>query len=163
VTRRQCFVEFLSPGMMFDETTSKPIESPDIKLACKMAAKVEERHGARPYGFQFATCLVADPIDDGEGGKMEVSPKEIERSGTHYIDGVLKTVDELAKTEGERSILVSNMRGNDWPIVCETKNGYRHTGVFSEKDLVVSIDGKILERGDDPKHVAYRRKVKARK
>lgn len=54
------------------------------------------------------------------------------------------------------------MRGNDWPIVCETSTSYRHVSPFEKDDFVVAHNGTILERGDDPKHVAYREKMIAK-
>ena len=155
--RRQDFVRFLSPGSFFDETTEKPVESWDIKTACKMAKEITERHGARPYGFEFLTKLVAGTIDDGEGGELEVKAKTIKTSGTYYIHGVLVPFE---KADGD--IMRSNMRINGWPIACETTNGYRHMGIFNPDDFVVSLSGSVLERGDDPRHVKYRaEKMKA--
>ncbi len=43
------------------------------------------------------------------------------------------------------------------PIVCVTTNVYRSTQPFEEGDVVVDAKGVIVERGDDPKHVAYRK------
>jgi hypothetical protein len=154
-TRRQCFVEFLSPGTFYDETTEKPIEQWDIKGAVRMAADITERYGSRPYGFVFKTKLIADDIDDGEGGKMAVAPKTVEASGTHFLNGEVKRFDDIPDTR-ENSILRSNMRGNRWPLMCETANGYRHVGVFGEGDKVVDSTGRILHDGNSEHLKTYR-------
>jgi len=152
-TRRQNFVRFLSPGTFFDESTEKPIETWDVKTAVKMARDITERYGAKPYGFVFAEVIVSDPVDDGEGGKLEVKPKTVRTSGTHFIDGVLIRFEEVPAKD---SILASNMRGNGYPLVCETTNGYRHTGVFEADDCIVTKTGVVVVSGKDSELVQYR-------
>ncbi len=152
MTGRRHFVLFLSPGTLFDETTTREIGSWDAAAAVSMAEQVRERHGARPYGFQFVTKIVSGGVPDGEGGILKVEPKEVARSGVYYIGGKLVTVDDAP----DGSILKSNMRGNDWPICCETKNGYSHMGVFGERDKIVGAGGSIVESGDDERYAVYR-------
>ncbi len=150
--RRQCFVEFLSPGTFGSETTSRPIEQWDIKTAVRLAKEIVERHGAKPYGFVFKTLIVAEPVDDGEGGKLEVAPRAVETSGTHYLDGELIRFEAVPE-----SILRSNMRCNRWPVVCETRNSWRHVGIFEEKDKnIESATGRILHDGGEERLKAYR-------
>jgi hypothetical protein len=48
------------------------------------------------------------------------------------------------------------MKSNRWPIVVVTTRGYKTTQPFLESDAIVDASGKVLDRGDDPKHVAYR-------
>jgi hypothetical protein len=161
-TRRQEYVVFWSPGTLFAESTSKPIERRDIGMAVRMAKDVVERHAARPYGFHFETRIVSDPIPDGEGGTMDVPPKPVDASGIHFLNGKLRRYDEVVALDDPREcILRSNMKYND-PIVCETRNSWLSTMPFREKDIVLDADGSIVERGDDPAHVAYRAEVKAR-
>jgi hypothetical protein len=155
-TRKQDFVVFYSPGTFVDESSEQPVESWDIKTACKLARKVSERHGSKPYGFRFETRIVADPVSDGAGGTLEVRPKTVKSSGLHYIDGTLRTLDEVQVAEPE-SALAFNMRVNNFPIVCDTANSWKHTGIYDEKALIVSGSGEVLDRGNDPKHVAYRK------
>lgn len=159
---KKLFVVFLSPGTFVDEESERPISAWDPREALAGSEQITERHGAKPYGFYFEERLVAAPIPDGQGGTLEVVPKTLRRSGVHYIDGCLRTYDEVIAAEGERSILAGNMWSNDWPIVVETARSYKHTGVFKPEDFVVGPDGTIKERGDDPKHVAYRATVVAK-
>ena len=75
---RQHYVQFFSPGTFVAETSTRTIDSWSVTTALKMAGKVTERYGATPYGFKFHTCIVSDPVSDGEGGWLEVTPKKIE-------------------------------------------------------------------------------------
>ncbi len=156
VTKKH-YVVFESPGTMFAETSSKEIGEWSPALAVRMAYDVVERHNAKPACFRFKTMLVSPPIDGGQGGTLEVVPKTVRKSGRYFINGTLRTLDdvELAADPDER-ILMANMAGNDWPIVCETRNSFRSTQPFEREDFVVDGDGRVIERGDDPKHVAYR-------
>jgi hypothetical protein len=162
MTRRQEFVVFYSPGTLFAESSAKPIERRDVAMAARMAADVTERYNAKPYGFQFETRIIADPIPDGEGGTMRVLAKAVDVSGTHFLCGTLETYDDVVKRDNpEESILRSNMRGMS-PIVCVTENSFLSTMPFEEGDCVLDVNGVVVERGDDPKWVAYRADVRAR-
>jgi hypothetical protein len=152
--KREHRVTFYSPGTFFDEDTTKPIAAWDPVEAAKMATDIRERHGARPYGFQFSTVIVHSGIPDGEGGTLKAEAKSVGRSGMFYITGKIQTYDEASG-----STLRSNMKYNDWPIVVETTNGYRHAGIFHAKDVIVDADGKIIRKGDDADLVAYREKM----
>lgn len=152
------FVVFSSPGTLYSENTSKPIKAWDTKLAIKMSEKIEERYGATPFGFHFETRRVSEPIDDGDGGTLTVKSKLLKESGYYYIKGRLRMVDEV-REEDKDFILLSNMECNDWPIVVETTNRYKATHPFEKGDFVVDGEGNIIERGDDPKHVQYRKKA----
>lgn len=151
------YVTFLSPGTFMSEQTTKPIESWDPARAIALGEDVVERHDARPYGFVFETRLVSDPVPDGRGGHLRVESKLLERSGTHFLGGKLRTFDEVESlADPKEEILLSNMRSNEMSIVCEVRRGYKSTHPFGERDVVVDAVGRIVERGDDPARVAYR-------
>ncbi len=157
MTERKHFVTLLSPGTLFDEQTTRAITTWDPREAVRMASEIVERHGATPYGFQFSTRIVADPVPDGEGGELHVEPKVVAKSGTYFINGKLRTLDEIeALDDPNERILQSNMRCNRWFIVCEVVGRYRSTHPFEERDFVVSADGAIVERGDSESCRAYR-------
>lgn len=161
--KKKNFVEFLSPGTLFSEITEKPIESWDPVAAAKMAKKIKERHGATPYGFRFEERIVADPIDDGEGGKLAVEQKTTRTSGTYFLTGKVETYDDVVKRDDPRdSVLRSNMRCNDYALVVSNCNSYRSTHPFHEKDFVVDAEGHLVELGDAPHWVAYRKQMKKR-
>lgn len=162
---RKHFVTFLSPGTFVAEQTTEEIASWDIEKAVVFASSITERHGAKPYGFYFTTCLVAEPISDGEGGKLDVAPKQVAKSGTHFLGGTLLTIDTIAERDRkDEKILLSNMRCNDWPIVVQNANSYLVTQPFREEDMIVNFDRdpvmrkkrQIITRGDLPELVAYR-------
>lgn len=152
---RKQFVTFYSPGTLFSENTEKEIESWNTKAAIKLFDDIVERHGAKPYGFRFLTKLVANPINDGEGGKLEVQPKTVEKSGVHYITGTIKTYDDVLK-EPDTDILASNMRMNEIALVIENTNSYKSTHEFNKEDCIVDFHGDVIERGDSEKCMHHR-------
>lgn len=151
-------VEFYSPGTFFCESSSFDIDSWDVKAALLIHAKgIEERHGAKPFGFRFKTLIVADPIPDGEGGFLAVQSKEVASSGYYFITGTLRTYDQIKEAaKKDEQILLGNMRANNWPIVVENRNSYRHTQQFNEDDVIVDLNGDIIDRGDSIANVSYR-------
>lgn len=149
-------VTFHSPGTFFDETTTREVAAWDHRLVPLAAAMtVAERYGAKPYGFRFSTSIVAEPVPDGEGGTLNVEPKVIAKSGMYYINGTVMRFEDIVDDDAD-SILRSNMRCNGWPLMVECRNSYRSVHIFEEGDIIVNAAGDIVERGDDPKHVAYR-------
>ncbi len=160
---RKNYVTFCSPGTLFSELSSREIEGWNPSIAVEMSEEIKERHGAIPYGFRFETRIVLPPVSDGEGGECVVEPKVVATSGIHFICGELQTFDEVeARKDPKDSILLDNMRCNDYPIIVVVKRGYTTTMPFSEKDCVVDMRGRIIETGDDPRYVEYR-KVAAEK
>lgn len=154
---------FSSPGTLFSEQSSRPIENWDCAKACELAREIVERHGAKPYAFEFYTLVVHDPIPDSEGGLLEVRGREVSRSGRHFLGGRLVTLDEIeALHDSSKQILVSNMKGNGWPIVVENNNSWKSVQPFRKEDVVVNpATGEILERGDAPAHITYRKRKAA--
>lgn len=156
---RKDFVTFLSPGTFVHEQTTKPIDKWDIPAACEMSTSIVERYGARPFCFYFTTVLTAEPVPDGEGGTLEVCPKEVARSGTHFLGGTVLTIHDVeARARPGDEILASNMRFN-WPVVVETSNGFRSVNPFVQDDVIVDAAGHIVERGDTPERVRMRSSV----
>lgn len=148
------FVIFMSPGTFVSEVSERPIDDWDARAACKMAESIEERHGAKPYGFRFSTRLCAPPVEV-EGESLDVQPKEIASSGMHYITGEAIRFDDVP-VDKEHDILRSNMRCNRHPVIIENRNSYRFSTFFSPADVIVDRDGKIIRRGNDPDLVEYR-------
>ena len=56
------FVTFYSPGTIVAETTTREIDSWNVDDAVAMSRFIQERYGARPYGFRFSTRLAPRPI-----------------------------------------------------------------------------------------------------
>jgi len=126
---RKHYVDFLSPGTFVSEESSAPIEDWDTHKAAQMATHILERYGARPYAFRFRTMLTRDPLPDGEGGLFQVQPKEVAKSGLHFICGEVIRYDDIPDDDKARRILKANMRNTDCALAVETRNGYRHTTV----------------------------------
>ncbi len=154
---KKIFAEYFSPGTMFAETSTRALDKGSVKEAISLSKKVSERHGATPYAFDIVTKLVADPIDDGQGGTMKVFPKEIGRKGRYYLGGEVITYDQVIAREGAGSIWAMNMRGNRDPVSVQNTNSYKSTQIFREQDVIVDVEtGAILVRGDDSELVQYR-------
>lgn len=157
-TRRQCYVEFYSPGTFVSECTTKPIATWNRREACQLAKEVIERYGAKPYAFRFTTCIVADPVSDGQGGELKVIPKEVEESGLKFLGGRVLSYDQICqRNDPKEKILRSNMECNRQWFICINDNSWRSTMPFDEADEVVDPDtGDVLERGDTSERKQYR-------
>ena len=160
-------VTFLSPGVFVSESTSREVPSWDTALACEMSTQIVERHNARPYAFYFTTSITAPDVPDGMGGTLKVEAREVERSGLHFLGGRVIDVETVEREEASgsaqrhyhaSSVLAFNMRHN-WPLVCETRNGYRHASPFGVRDVIVDPSGNVIERGDTPERIAYRARI----
>lgn len=155
-TQRKVFAQYFSPGLLFSETSLRPLEGDTYEEAVRAAASVEERHGAKPFGFDLVTHIVADPVDDGEGGTLNVVSKEVERRGRFYLGGDIYLYDRVVAEEGADSIWASNMRCNRDPVSIVIVNGYKSTQIFRESNVVVDERGVVVRRGDEPELVRYR-------
>ena len=150
-------VTFYSPGTFMSESSSFDIDSWDTAKAVEMSEKIIERYNAKPYGFVFTTILVHEDVPDGEGGFLHVESKKVKESGIHFLGGRLETYTEVVnRNDPKEEILRSNMRGNEQWIVCINTNSFRSTMPFDEEDCIVDAQGKVVERGNDPKYIAYR-------
>lgn len=147
---RKHFVTFYSPGTFFAEDSTREIEAWDWEKAVEMSAKITERYGATPYGFRFKTMLCADPVSDGEGGSLTVQPKEVESSGTYYIEANILYYDEVL----DEGALKSNMLCNNWPFVAEATTGWRWAQPFNPNDFNC-VNGELI-RGDDERFQSRR-------
>lgn len=125
------FVTFFSPGTFMAESTTKEIDSWDVKKAVKMAKAVTERYGAKPYGFQFSTR---------ERGPDDLDSKVSKKSGMYFLGGRVWTLAELEKkADPKEEILRSNMRGNGWDRVVVNDNSWRWTQPLDKGDEVLNV------------------------
>jgi hypothetical protein len=98
------FVEFVSPGTFFPESTEKEIDSWNVKKAQKMSESIEERYGATPYAFRFKTR------GRSEG---DLDSKVIKSSRFYYLNAKVETYEEVvARNLPDEKILRDNMRIN---------------------------------------------------
>lgn len=125
------FVTFYSPGTFVSETSTKEIDSWDVQVAQRMAASIEERYGAKPYGFRFSTRTRGP--DDLDSTVTATSP-------TYYLPHCkVETLEEIeARNDPKESILRSNMRGNGYDRIVVTTEGWKWTQPLSANDVVLT-------------------------
>lgn len=108
------YVEYLHPGSFLPERTAHPVAVRDAAQAATEAPR-----SAFAFRFFDMVCAVAEV--DGE--QVRLGGNEIRRSGTYYIDAEKLTADDVAALTGDHSILLSNMRSNEWPAVVRCRTG----------------------------------------
>ena len=109
------FVTFYSPGTFVAETTTKPIETWDVKAAVEMARDISERYNAKPYAFRFSTR---------ERGDDDLDSHVTVRSGYHFLGGTIETLAAVeARNDPADRILLSNMRNNHYDKVVRNAPG----------------------------------------
>jgi hypothetical protein len=130
ITVKKHFVIFLSPGTLFSEETSKPIDKWDVALAIKMSSTIVERYSATPYGFYFLTV---------GRGKNDLNSKELKRSNMYYLGGKIETLKEVeARNDPKDRILLANMRCNGYDKIIVNTNSWKSTFPFDEsKDVIL--------------------------
>jgi hypothetical protein len=132
-TVQQHFVTFYSPGTFVAETTEKPIDAWDVDAAVRMAAKVKERYGATPYGFQFSTRT---------RGPKDLDSREVKRSPMHYINCKVETLAQIKRRGNPKDrILIENMEGNKWDRVVTSIKGWAWTAPLNKDDVVIEAQG----------------------
>ena len=122
------YVTFYSPGTFVAEQTTKCVASWDVDKAVEMMSGIEERYGAKPYGFQFYTMKRAT---------NDMNPHEIERSGMYYVGCRIQTLADVEAEGSSTRILAQNMRSNKWDSVVTTKEGWKWTQPLREKDVML--------------------------
>ena len=125
------FIRFVSPGTFVHEETEKEIDSWDVEKAKEMCKNIIERHNSHPFAFQFIT--------KGRG-ENEFDSRVIAESGFYYINGIVKTLQEIENEQKpENETLLWNMCVNNWYRIVETRTPWKWTSVFNENDQIVII------------------------
>lgn len=97
----------------------------------ELARGITERHGAKPYGFQFSTRGRSD---------KELDSKVIKSSGTYYLGGKIETRDEVfARNDPKEGILRSNMDCNGIDKIIVNDNSWRFMGEFKDDDTLLDV------------------------
>jgi hypothetical protein len=125
---KQHYVTFYSPGTMVAEQTTKVIKGWDVDSAVKMMPEIEERYGAKPYGFRFTTK---------KRGWRDMHPVEIDRSGMYYVNCRVQTLEDVEAEHGKSATLARNMRTNGWESVVTTEKGWAWSQPLHENDVVL--------------------------
>ena len=122
---RRTYIEFVYPGTLFNETSTKEVKSRDT-------ARVNVPDGA--FGFKFFDILEATVEADGKSVKL--TSARINESPMFYYGGRIYTRAEAAREIPNNRTLLSNMDGNGWDRVIKTRAGdfqpFEETGVFIE-------------------------------
>jgi hypothetical protein len=127
------FVRFFSPGTLLSEQTDKPVKKWDTKEALKILPNIEERYGAKPYGFCFVTYARGDE---------DLDSKQTACSGMYYIDAKVETYEEIVKRNlPEEDVLRSNMKINEIKkVVTNGPNSktYHFCVPLEDEDVILS-------------------------
>lgn len=107
-TMKRHFVKFLGRGSFVAEEKVLPIDSWDVNKAVEMASDITLPYNQRPYGFHFITR---------ERGENDLDSKVTATSGFYYIGGVVMDADQVKAMIPDSTILLSNMRINNWDRV----------------------------------------------
>lgn len=125
------FIVFLSPGIFVSETREVEVPKHDVDRAIILAQDIVERHGAKPYGFQFIT------YEPGDGWS---APKETYRSPTYWLGGTVRTHDKVvADNLPNEDILRENMRINGIDRIITNTNSWRFTAELKSGDVVLDV------------------------
>lgn len=126
------FVTFYSPGTFVSETDEQEIDSWDVAKAVEMSKKIDQRYGAKPYGFRFSTK---------SRGQKDLNSKVSNSSGLYYLGGEIFTIDDIRKrNRADEKILLSNMECNGYDRIVVNNNSYRFTGPLEKDDVVLDMD-----------------------
>ena len=96
-----------------------------------MSKEIKERHGALPYGFQFATRT---------RNKNDFDSKETARSNMYYLGGEILTVEQVrAENNPDNKTLISNMECNGYDRIVKNRNSWLWTQPLNDDDIVLDM------------------------
>ena len=131
------YVTFYSPGTIVPETDTHEVDSWNVNAAVEMSYEINQRHGARPYGFRFTTR---------ERGPDDFDSKVTATSGTYYLGGEVMTLEQVrAKKRSGDATLITNMKINNIERVIENCNSWRSVTEFKDGDVVLQYDVSRLK------------------
>src|SRR3989344_1115482 len=107
MTKTKQYVEFLFPGSLFPES--------EIRKVPNRQASVQAPKGC--FGYKFFERQETE-AEDGE--VLLGRPRNY--SGTHYF-GKVKTLNDIRREMPDQRTLISNMEGNGWDKVVQTRRG----------------------------------------
>jgi hypothetical protein len=126
---KQDYVTFYSPGTFIAERRTLEVASWNVAKALEMLPNIEERHGARPYGFQFSTK---------RRGWRDLEPKEVKRSGMYYVNCRVETLAEIEDRDDPReTTLLQNMKTNGWEKMVSPRKGWAWSQPLNDGDTVL--------------------------
>lgn len=110
---RETFVELLYPGSLFAEDESRKVAGRDPQAVAKKYPKC--------FAFRFYDLITRRVVVGGQ--EKQVSTSRLDVSPTYYPNGQPLTVADVKRSVPKSEILVSNMEGNGWKKVVQTRCG----------------------------------------
>jgi len=122
------YVTFYSPGTMVAEMTKREVPSWSVAKVLKILPDIEERHGAKPYGFRFTTM---------KRGIRDFAPREVAQSNMYYVNCSVQTLKEVEAEGPESATLAQNMKTNKWDRIVTTNAGWKWSHPLEDGDIVL--------------------------
>lgn len=109
------FVEYMSPGIFMSEKYVSLVGSRDPRRDAGNA-------GRNVFAFRYYD--LAETEAEVNGSPVVLTSRQINNSGTYYINAQRLTRDDVRKLPGDHTILLKNMESNGWDAVwwCRTGN-----------------------------------------
>jgi len=133
------YVRYLYPGIFFPEESIR-------EVADRNPGRVAHEADPAVFAFEFFDRMRTAVLAGGE--EIEMDSGAIGKSGLYYIDAEPMTAADVAALPGDHSILLSNMRGNDWDPVLRCRTG--NFRPLEEGDTVISSGAPCLREGEQP-------------
>lgn len=119
------YVEYLYRGLIVSEGSSVPVAERD-------AARCAREASPGTFAFRFYD-KVTGFIED-----TPVKSAPLRESGWYYIDAERLTAADVAALPGDYSVLLDNMRSNQWPAVIRCRTG--NFQPMHADDMVISSE-----------------------
>lgn len=126
------YVTYYFPGTFFSEESGRPVGSRDPRQAAVNAPET---------AFAFTFHDVATTTAEVDGQEVKLASRAPNQSGRFYIDAEKLTADDVAAMGDDGRILLSNMRGNNWPVMLRCRTGNYQP--LTEADQVITSDGVL--------------------
>jgi len=104
------YVQYLHRGLIISEGSSRRVRERD---AARCAREAEVSAFAFRFYDEVTGFIGDDPVRSGP----------VRESGLYYIDAERLTAEDVAALPGDYSVLLDNMRGNQWPAVARCRTG----------------------------------------
>lgn len=130
------FVKFYWPGFFIaEESEENELSSTkfgDYNDDVNEALCYLSEYKTKPYGFRIYTRGRKDE---------EFDSRILDNSGMYYINGIVKTLEEVKLDPDATTILISNMISNKWDRVAKIGRWFQP---FFEDDHVIDDSGNVI-------------------
>jgi hypothetical protein len=122
------YVAYQHPGTFFWEESKESVD---------MRNPQQQANNAPDSAFAFYYFDIVTMIVDVEGERIETSSDRRNISKTYYVDAELLDYDAVSALPGDNSILLSNMRCNEWDTIVRCRTGNFQTFVPARHELLI--------------------------